>query len=392
MVGNMYPPHHLGGYELVWRAAAEHLRARGDAVRILASDFALERPDPSIAEDDDTHRVLRWYWRDHAFPRMGARARLAIERHNASCFDRHVHEFRPDAVCWWAMGGMSLSLVERARRRGLPALGVVLDDWPLYAPEVDAWTRALGGRRRAARVAERLTGITTCHSLRGAARWTFASRVQRDRVHTAIRDEGWVDHPGVDASLFREAPAEDWRWRLLYCGRVEERKGVDVAVRALAELPQASLRIDGGGDDRYQGELARLAAELGVADRIEFERSARADLPGAYAAADAVLFPVRWQEPWGLVPLEAMAVGRPVVASGRGGSGEYLRDGENCLVADPDRGGEAFAEAVRRLAGDPGLRGRLRAQGFTTAAAHTDDAFTAAIARRLDDVARAVSA
>ena len=56
----------------------------------------------------------------------------------------------------------------------------------------------------------------------------------------------------------------------------------------------------------------------------------RAELRDVYAAADVVVFPVQWNEPWGLVPLEAMSVGRPVVASGTGGSAEYLRDGENC--------------------------------------------------------------
>src|SRR3712207_7411597 len=55
-----------------------------------------------------------------------------------------------------------------------------------------------------------------------------------------------------------------------------------------------------------------------------------------------------WLEPWGLVPLEAMAVGTPVVASGRGGSGEYLRHGENCLIADVEGGSSEVAAAVDR--------------------------------------------
>ena len=59
-----------------------------------------------------------------------------------------------------------------------------------------------------------------------------------------------------------------------------------------------------------------------------------------------VVFPVRWEEPWGLVPIEAMARGRPVVATGRGGSGEYLRDGENCVLFEADD-----AERARRCSG-----------------------------------------
>ena len=73
-----------------------------------------------------------------------------------------------------------------------------------------------------------------------------------------------------------------------------------------------------------------------------------------------------WEEPWGLVPLEAMALGRPVTASGRGGSSEYLRDGENCLLHVP---GDpvSLAETVRRLAGDEALRERLLTGGLRAA-------------------------
>jgi glycosyltransferase involved in cell wall biosynthesis len=73
-----------------------------------------------------------------------------------------------------------------------------------------------------------------------------------------------------------------------------------------------------------------------------------------------------------------MALGRPVVASGRGGSSEYLRDGENCLIASPEDPA-ALAEAVRRLAGDEALRARLREGGALTAASHTEGVFNEAV-------------
>jgi glycosyltransferase involved in cell wall biosynthesis len=105
-----------------------------------------------------------------------------------------------------------------------------------------------------------------------------------------------------------------------------------------------------------------------------------------YAAADVVLFPVRWEEPWGLVPLEAMGVGRPVVATARGGSGEYLRDGSNCVVV-PAQDPGAVARAVTRLAGDPVLRDRLREGGFETARLHTDATWGDAVLAAVEDEA-----
>src|SRR3954453_14146349 len=142
-VGNMYPPHHLGGYELIWEDAVRHLRSEGSTVRVLTTDF--RRPEaPDSGESDrtnDVHRELGWYWKDHAWPRLSIPERLRLERRNAATLERHLAEFEPDVVGWWAMGGMSLSLIERVRRRGLPAAGFLCDEWLIYGPHVDGWLR-----------------------------------------------------------------------------------------------------------------------------------------------------------------------------------------------------------------------------------------------------------
>ena len=89
-----------------------------------------------------------------------------------------------------------------------------------------------------------------------------------------------------------------------------------------------------------------------------------------------VVFPVRWEEPFGLVPLEAMAVGRPVVSTARGGTSEFVRDGENALVFDPDDDA-ALAACVTRLAQDDALRAALVSAGGQTAAQFTITRFAA---------------
>ena len=125
----------------------------------------------------------------------------------------------------------------------------------------------------------------------------------------------------------------------------------------------------------------------GLTERVTFEgQRARGELASIYAAADAVVFPVLWAEPWGLVPLEAMAVQRPVVATGTGGSAEYLRDGENCLLFAPGDAGQ-LAERLTRLAGDAALRERLRAGGLATARANTDAAFNQRVEAVIAEVA-----
>ncbi|MBA3327827.1 MAG: glycosyltransferase family 4 protein, partial [Solirubrobacterales bacterium] len=350
-IGAMYPPHALGGYEVTWRSSTHWLRRTGHEVRVLASDVRFAEAEGP--EDDDVHRELRWYWRDHAFPPTTFRERLRLERRNATVLERHLADLRPHAVMWWAMGGMSLSLVEQVRRVGLPAVAMVGDNWPGYGPRVDAWTATWRRRPRFAGVAERLTGVPASVDLDRAATWVFVSAWTRRR---ARESGGWafpgalVEPAGVDLHTFPASDPPPWSWSLAYIGRIDERKGIATAVEALAGIPESSLRVVGGGDDAYLVQLRELAARLGVADRIDFAGSRpREALAGEYANADAVLFPVTWPEPWGMVPLEAMAVGRPVVATGTGGSGEYLRDGDNALLHRP-KDVTGLVAALRRLA------------------------------------------
>jgi glycosyltransferase involved in cell wall biosynthesis len=238
------------------------------------------------------------------------------------------------------------------RRVPVPAVGMVCDGWMLDGPERDPWAR-----------------LTRQAPAFGRSRWLFVSSHLRDRLTAAgLPVRGPVVHAGIEP-LAPAPERTDWNGRLLYAGRVSPLKGVDVAVRALAELPDMRLDVVGDGAPGYLSELRSLAGKLGVARRVAFSPSVpRTELRERYAAADAVLFPVRWDEPFGLVPLEAMAVGRPVVATGRGGSGEYLRAGENAVLA-PAGDAAGTAAAVRTLAGAPRLRRALVTAGRRTAAA-----------------------
>ena len=388
-IGSMYPPHHLGGYELIWRAAVEHLRARGDEVRVLASDFTLTEPDPSISEDPNLRRGLRWYWRDHEWPRLTPRERLSIERDNRRLLNAELDSFEPDIVAWWAMGGMSMSLVETVRRRGLAAVGFVHDDWIDYGPKVDQWLRLARRLGPAARAVELITRVPIEVDLSSAATWAFVSETTRGRARAALMNapSSPVINSGVNRDVFRPAPEQPWGGRLLYVGRIDERKGVATAIEAVALLEEMSLTVVGNGDARYLSRLRLRVHELALGGRVRFESRSRAELASAYAAADAVLFPAIWDEPWGLVPLEAMATGRPVVATGAGGGGEYLHHEVNCLLFSPRDDHAALAEAIRRLSREPALRHRLREQGFVTAAQIDEHTFCISAAELLDQVA-----
>jgi glycosyltransferase involved in cell wall biosynthesis len=369
----------------MWRSAMLHLERHGHETRVLTTDTDTGASEP---DDPNVRRDLRWYLREREFPPLPRGEILGLERHNARVLRAELRGFRPDVVTWWSMGGMSLSMVERVRRAGIPAVGFVVDDWLDYGPKADGWTRALARRPRlVGAIAERVVGAPARLDLERAARYVFVSETTRGRAEAAgIRPaSSGIAHGGIPASFIGPAPEREWEWRLLYVGRLDPRKGVHTAVEALAQLPEAAtLTLVGGWDDREERRLREVASDRGVEGRVRFEgQRSREEAKEAYDNADLVIFPVVWEEPWGLVPIEAMARGRPVVATGRGGSGEYLRDGENALLFDAEDA-DALARAVTRFAEDPELRRRLREGGLATARHHTEDRYNDAVLREIE--------
>jgi type III pantothenate kinase len=170
---------------------------------------------------------------------------------------------------------------------------------------------------------------------------------------------------GVDLERFRpdgpSAPRTEGMGRLLSIGRLVERKGIGNAIEALARVPDAELVVVGGPDRQGlagDGEARRLLAiarDVGVADRMQLHgRVSRDDLPALIRSADAVVA-VPWYEPFGIVPLEAMACGVPVVAAAVGGMIDTVVDGVTGVHAPP-RDPERLAEILQGVLADDEAR------------------------------------
>jgi glycosyltransferase involved in cell wall biosynthesis len=180
---------------------------------------------------------------------------------------------------------------------------------------------------------------------------------------------------GVDTSLFRpDGPAarRGRRPRLLTVSRLVERKGIGTVLAALRDLPGAELLVAGGGpagqlgDDPDYQRLRAQAARLGVAGRVTFTGGVPRDqVPALLRSADVVVL-APWYEPFGIVPLEAMACGVPVVASSVGGLADTVTHGETGVLV-PARDPGALAAAVRQVLADPGWAARLGQAGLRRA-------------------------
>lgn len=211
----------------------------------------------------------------------------------------------------------------------------------------------------------------------------FASAAVRDHCVRGIgapAERGDVVHEPFDVERFAAAGRRRAELRAAFgigpedpvvanVGRLVAWKGQDRFLAAVAEVarthPRAFALVVGAAPDHpvgreYEARLRRLAAELGIPDRVRFT-GFRRDVPELMAAADVVVHSAVEPEPFGRVVAEAMAVGRPVVATAGGGVPEIVRDGETGLLVpldDPRR----MAEAIRMLLDDPELGRQLGAR------------------------------
>ncbi|GAA4549269.1 MSMEG_0565 family glycosyltransferase [Pseudonocardia xishanensis] len=205
------------------------------------------------------------------------------------------------------------------------------------------------------------------------------SRMWRDILARDFGVGATVVPNGVDLARFASVvPAErTGGFLLLAVGGIEPRKGSVHLIRALARLedPAPELVVVGGHSFQdfapYREAALAEAAELGVRVR-EVGTVSDAELAGWYAAAagDGALVYPSTAEGFGLVPIEAMALGVPVVASDLPVFREHLTDGVDALLP-PVGDDEALAAALRRVITEPALRDSLRTAGHTTAARFT---------------------
>ncbi len=178
----------------------------------------------------------------------------------------------------------------------------------------------------------------------------------------------WVIPAGVDPELFRPGDKAEARQRLglpdgkiiLSVGRTEPLKGFDILINALALLDghdDAKLVIVGGNRSRDK-ELARLTSltsSLGLQDRVTFTGAVdQSELPSYYNAADVFVLP-SYYESFGLVALEAMACGTPVIASRVGGLKTFIESGKSGYLV-PWQSPEPFAHSLKTLLSRPSLR------------------------------------
>jgi len=240
-------------------------------------------------------------------------------------------------------------------------------------PVIIGSERTIGQARKWGRLATRLTNpltdaVEVNSEIGGRA-------IERDLGVPSEKIE--LVRSGLDLSVFSSANRRDElrsefgvtadQHLIVYMGRLRTVKGVEFGIRAFAtaleQLPNIRMVLAGEGDQR--NFLGSLVSELGISEQVEF-LGVRNDVPELLGAADSVLMP-SLTEGFPRTAIEAMAAGKPVIATNVGGTPEAVIDGETGILV-PARDSDALASAIVRLVGDSDLQARLGAAGRERAA------------------------
>jgi len=327
----------LGGIENHLRALAEAQARRGHEVTVLVTDPSRR----TVREELNGVQVIK-----------AGRLATVASTPLSLALARELARLRPDVAhvqSPYPVGELANRLWGRARATVISYQSDVVRQrriLALYAPAL----------RRALRAAQRIIVTSPAY-------------LATSPFLKPVTDRCRLVPLGIDTARFEAAdPAQVARRRaqlgrplLLFVGRLRYYKGLQYLLRALADLPGAHLAVVGTGS--MAAEWQALAGELGVAGRVSWLGDvADAGLPACYHAADLFVLPAcERSEAYGLVQVEAMAAGLPVVSTELGTGTSFVnRHGETGLVVPP-RDPQALARACRDLLSDPEHRRRLGA-------------------------------
>ncbi len=346
-----YP--HLGGVESHVMGLCRELAARGHEVTVITTRHTPSAPERETMDGFDVVRVK---------PRMvvlrtpiAPRIRGELRGMRADVVHAHLP---PPLSAHYAADG--------AESQGIPLILTYHCDVEIPSPFgslIEAFYRRSLGASTLERAAKVIV-TTRTYAATSRAVWRHNPAVIPNAVDVHRFD------PALDGMAVRrrlKIPLD--RPVALLVGRIVAHKGVEHFVEAARYLPGVQFLVAGEGASLESME--RLAVTLGVKDRVRFlGRISQENLPKVYAACDVFVLPsVSRLEAFGIVALEAMATGKPVVVADIPGVREVIEDGQEGLLADPVNP-QDLAEKIRRLVGDPALRQEMGRRGREKVLAH----------------------
>lgn len=368
IITNLFPPHILGGYEILCGQVCRELETKGHEITVLASNHGCKQgANPSSV--DGAHRLLRLYETFDRPARLSRRKRRRTSLYNYERTLDFLSRRTFDVAFIWSQLRLTLGSARAVRDAGLPAAYTFNDTHPLsYVGAPFGFTPRTLWRCAADNL---FFADVTIRGLRFDHATCISQRLKSDLLVGGLPiPNAQVIYQGIPLERFPLKPDPGHLGspaRILYAGQLHAYKGAHTLIEAISLLAGriggAALRLSIAGDGPvpYKKRLRDLA-DACPSDVSFLGKVPHNEIPSLYREHHVFVFPSEWPEPFGLTHLEAMASGTPVVSTTSGGHGEFLEDGHNCL-AFPKADAAALAERLGRLLDDAALARRLAEAG-----------------------------
>jgi len=339
VISNLYPPQVLGGYERSIADFARLLQHRGHSVRVLTSntpEYNAEHQsfysEPEILRD--IQLAGRWRqgkggeWLPHDQVQQ-------VFAYNREVIESNIANFSPDVALLGNVDLLDIIPIQVLLSKNIPVVHYVMNAKPGYPVEIAPKNP--------------LFCYATCSN------WVTSS-LKEARYSV---DNACTIYPGAIVEEFYqpELPNRD-HLRIAYASLVMGYKGADVLIEALAILQTLEINFTAtiaGGNfyQDYVDALQQFVVNEGMGDRVQFVGAlSRRELIEMYKIHNVLVFPSRFQEPFGISQIEAMAAGLALITSGTGGSREIIEDGQDALMFESENPID-LADKLSFLAAEP---------------------------------------
>lgn len=318
----------LGGVEELSLRLAQAWLAAGHEVRVYTERWPRDLP---VACEHEGVQVRRFAFRVPQARGLKPKISWAAGwRGTNRALRKDLRGFKPDVVHVQCVSSAVDYALPAALALGVPFLVTLQGELSMDANGI--YQRLGGAQRRMFRALDQADAITAC------SKQTLdeAERFYVERGGESFGDRGQVIYNGINLKSFENVePHEHVRPYVFALGRHVHQKGFDVLLRAMVDVP-ASHDLILAGDGPERGALERLAEELGIEERVVFPgRLDSAAVRQHMKGASVFVLPSR-HEPFGIVNLEAMASGTPVIATRVGGVPEFVEENIGGVLVESD--------------------------------------------------------
>lgn len=343
----------LGGVEELSLRLAQAYQSLGHGVRVYTERWPRDLPHVDSVEGID---VRRFAFRVPQAPGLKPKLTWAAALTGTNrALRSDLKAFRPNVIHIQCVSSAVDYALPAADKLGLPLVVTLQGELTMDADGI--YLKPGPSQQRMLRALQHAAAITACsqQTLREANDFY----VENGRAPFSNR--GRVIYNGINLQAFEQiTPHQHNKPYLFALGRHVHQKGFDLLIRAMTQIPDShDLLLAGDGPDHDQ--LKKLAHDLGLQERVSFTGRLDAQAVRSHMKAAELFVLASRHEPFGIVNLEAMAAGTPVVATRVGGVPEFVRDNQCGLLVQPNSA-DALASGINALINESARAARLAKQ------------------------------